>query len=189
MNRPLFILVLSLLWMVSEIVLGIVKHSKDGATGNLDKKSLRVLWITIMASLVLGIFIEITGIGYMLIQNIAISSIGIIVLIAGLIIRWIAILTLRRYFTVDVNIRSDHKIVDYGLYRYLRHPSYAGSILSFLGLGLAFCNWLSILILVIPVSIAYLYRIHVEEAALIGAFGDAYREYSRRTKRLIPGIY
>jgi protein-S-isoprenylcysteine O-methyltransferase Ste14 len=189
MSRPLFILILSLAWMVSEIVLGIVKRSKNGTAKDLDKKSLRVLWMTIMVSLFIGIFIERTGIGYIAFQSVILSSFGIIVLIAGLIIRWIAILTLRRYFTVNVNISSDHKIIEYGIYRYLRHPSYAGSILSFLGLGLAFCNWLSILVLVIPVVAAYMYRIHVEEAALVGAFGDAYREYAKRTKRLMPRIY
>jgi protein-S-isoprenylcysteine O-methyltransferase Ste14 len=44
------------------------------------------------------------------------------------------------------------------------------------------------IIVLLPMA-ALLYRIHVEEAALTGAFGAEYMEYSRRTKRLIPGIY
>jgi protein-S-isoprenylcysteine O-methyltransferase Ste14 len=42
---------------------------------------------------------------------------------------------------------------------------------------------------VIAPGAALLYRIHVEERALRGAFGEEYVAYSRVTKRLVPGIY
>jgi protein-S-isoprenylcysteine O-methyltransferase Ste14 len=71
----------------------------------------------------------------------------------------------------------------------MRHPSYTGGLTSFFGLGLAFANWLSLAILMIIIVIVYLYRMHVEEKVLIASLGDEYLEYSRQTKRLIPGIY
>ena len=41
----------------------------------------------------------------------------------------------------------------------------------------------------VPPTLAVLYRIRVEEAALMGAFGNEYEEYRQATKRLIPGLY
>ena len=61
--------------------------------------------------------------------------------------------------------------------------------MAFLGLALCLGNWTSLLLMMIPVLAAFLWRIHVEEAALLQAFGARYREYMNRTKRLIPAVY
>jgi protein-S-isoprenylcysteine O-methyltransferase Ste14 len=114
---------------------------------------------------------------------------GIVLIIAGLAVRWTAILTLRKYFTVDVAIINDHKVVMTGLYKHVRHPAYLGSLLSFLGLAISFSNWLAALVMFVPITGAFLYRIKVEEKALDAFLGDAYRQYCSSTKRLIPGIF
>jgi len=106
----------------------------------------------------------------------------------GLIVRWLAILSLKRQFTVDVSITKDHRIIRKGIYRFVRHPAYTGSLLSFLGLGVSFANYLSMLMIFLPICSAFLYRIHVEERALIDHFGDEYLNYCASTGRLIPGI-
>ena len=110
-------------------------------------------------------------------------------MLLGTTLRWMAILTLRNYFTMNVTIFEDHQIVKHGLYKYLRHPSYSGLLVRYLGLGLAFGNWLSVLCLFVPLIGAVLYRIHVEEMALNQALGSQYAEYSRTTMRLIPKVY
>ena len=115
--------------------------------------------------------------------------VGLIVIVFGLFVRWIAIFSLRRQFTVDVAITMGHRIVSKGVYRFVRHLAYAGSLLSFLGLGLCFANIIGLLVIFLPICAAFLYRIHVEEKALIDAFGDEYIRYCSTTKRLIPGIY
>jgi protein-S-isoprenylcysteine O-methyltransferase Ste14 len=115
--------------------------------------------------------------------------VAIVVLLSGILIRATAILSLGKAFSSNVAIRNNQKIYRGGLYRYLRHPAYTGSLLSFLGLGIEVRNWLGCVVLVVPVTAAFLYRIHVEEAALNEAFGTEYAAYSRETKRLIPGIY
>jgi protein-S-isoprenylcysteine O-methyltransferase Ste14 len=56
-------------------------------------------------------------------------------------------------------------------------------------MGLAFANWISFFLIFFPVLLAALYRIRVEERALKEAFGDEYDDYSRSTKRFVPGIY
>ncbi|HBZ00072.1 MAG TPA: isoprenylcysteine carboxylmethyltransferase family protein [candidate division Zixibacteria bacterium] len=181
--------IISFFWVVSEIALAFVKRSKSSAAKGLDRASLRILWITIVVSIMIGVFFGVRGIGFIYTGRIIFYLTGLAFIVIGLIIRWIAILTLRRYFTVDVAIIDEHKIIDRGIYGHIRHPAYAGSLLSFLGLGLAYSNWLSILIIFIPILLAFLYRIRVEEAALITAFGDSYKDYSARTRRLLPGIF
>lgn len=114
---------------------------------------------------------------------------GLCLVVLGLVVRWTAILTLRRYFTVNVAIRKNHKIVDKGLYKTVKHPAYCGSLLSFLGLALYFTNWLSFLIIFVPITSAFLYRIKIEEEVLGAQFGKQYLAYMKKTKRLIPFIW
>jgi len=184
-----FLMITSILWCLSEVLLAIIKRSHADSTEGRDRSSLRFLWLAIIPSIVAGIYLGVRGIGYVASGALTLPYIGLALILFGLLIRWSAILTLRRYFTVDVAIAKDHKIVDRGLYKYIRHPAYSGALMSFLGLGLTFSNWLSFLIITIPVTGAFLYRIRVEENALHLTFGDEYAAYCRRTKRLIPGIY
>lgn len=107
----------------------------------------------------------------------------------GLAIRWTAILTLGRSFSVNVAIHATQTLHRTGLFRYMRHPSYTGMLLMFLALGLDTRNWIGLAVIVVLPIAALLYRMHVEEAALTGAFGSEYVEYSKTTKRLIPGLY
>jgi protein-S-isoprenylcysteine O-methyltransferase len=79
-------------------------------------------------------------------------------------------------------------VIAAGPYRYVRHPSYAGLLLAFLGLGVFFGNWLSLGVLMIPITLAVIHRIRLEESMLVSALGPAYNAYCARTKRLIPGV-
>jgi protein-S-isoprenylcysteine O-methyltransferase Ste14 len=187
MKISLVFIFISLIWILSEIILARAKLSRAADSKELDKSSLRFLWMTIIVSIVIGVFLGLSGIGFIPVKFL--SMIGLILIVLGLILRWTAIFTLKRYFTVNVAILSNHKIVDKGIYKAIRHPAYAGSLLSFLGLGLSFSNWLSTLVIFVPIFIAFIYRIQVEEKALVQAFGDEYINYSKATKRLIPKIY
>ena len=114
---------------------------------------------------------------------------GLALMAAGLVFRAYAIQQLGRYFTPEVTVQPGQRVVDRGLYRYLRHPSYTGTFITILGYGLALTNGLSLVIMLALPGLAYAYRMRVEEAALRAAFGEEYRDYMRRTKRLIPFIY
>ena len=109
--------------------------------------------------------------------------------VLGILIRWWAIIVLGRFFTVDVQIEADHELVDRGPFHLVRHPSYTGVLLAFVGFGLSLMNWIALVVLIVPIFAAFVYRMNVEEEALSGALGDRYRKYMMRTKRLIPGIY
>jgi protein-S-isoprenylcysteine O-methyltransferase Ste14 len=116
-----------------------------------------------------------------------VSYFGFLLFFFGIALRWAGVLTLNRQGSVVV--ADGHKLVDSGIYKIIRHPVYAALLLELLGFGLALSNWLSILILLIPNAVSLAYRIFVEEKALEGYYGNAYVEYERRTKRLIPGIF
>ena len=102
--------------------------------------------------------------------------------------RWVAILTLGRFFTVDVAIQPGHAVVQTGLYRMVRHPSYSGLLIAFLGIGVTFVSWLSILGLLVPITLAVINRVVKEEQALLNSLGPEYAAYCARTKRFIPGL-
>ncbi len=189
MNISIIIISISFVWIVSEIGLARTKHSKKTDSQNRDRFSLSLLWITILVSITIGAFLGANGIGFIREKSYLISLSGLVLIVLGLIVRWIAILTLRRYFTVDVSIVSHHQIIKKGIYKFIRHPAYTGSLLSFLGLGLSFSNWLSTLVMLVPILTAFSYRIVVEEKVLLQVFGEEYANYSKTTKRLVPGIY
>jgi protein-S-isoprenylcysteine O-methyltransferase Ste14 len=71
----------------------------------------------------------------------------------------------------------------------VRHPSYAGLLLRYLGLGMALANWLSAALVFLPLLCATVYRIRVEERALREHFGEEHAAYAGVTKRLVPWIY
>jgi protein-S-isoprenylcysteine O-methyltransferase Ste14 len=113
---------------------------------------------------------------------------GIALVYAGLAFRFYAIKVLGRYFTTSVAVVADQQVVEDGPYRFIRHPSYTGLLIMFLGFGLSSTNWLSLLVLMGCALIGLSYRICVEERVLKEHLGQRYQEYMRRTKRLIPFV-
>jgi protein-S-isoprenylcysteine O-methyltransferase Ste14 len=114
---------------------------------------------------------------------------GLVLMAAGLVIRQWAILTLGRYFTVDVRIHPNQTVVDRGPYRWVRHPSYTGLVLFFVGLGLALGNWASLVVLAALPAAGLLARIRAEERALFTSLGDDYRRYAADRRRLFLGVW
>lgn len=114
---------------------------------------------------------------------------GLVVMLAGIGFRAVAIHQLGRFHMPNVATYADHDLVQTGLYRRVRHPSYLGALLVFLGFGLALGSWLAAGVVVAITLAGYLNRIRVEEKALRAAFGERYLEYARRTRRLIPWVY
>lgn len=112
---------------------------------------------------------------------------GIFVALVGIVLRQYAVAALGPYFTTRIMTTPDQDVVETGPYRYVRHPSYSGLLLSALGVLLSAGNWLSLACFVLALP-GFLYRIRVEEGALIAALGKPYRDYMARTKRLVPFV-
>lgn len=180
------------LWGLAELVMAFALRGHGRSVSGRDRGSLILLWVAIVIGLVAGnLFFRVHG-PWVPPSPTLITAVGLAILLAGLALRLTAILTLRRFFTTRVTIRGDQPIVQHGVYRRIRHPSYTGLMMAFLGLGLALAaygSWLSLFTLLLPILAALLYRISVEERALREAFGPAYVEYARRTRRLVPRVW
>jgi protein-S-isoprenylcysteine O-methyltransferase Ste14 len=113
---------------------------------------------------------------------------GILLMYAGIALRFYAITALGAFFTATVAVAPEQTVIEAGPYRFIRHPSYTGLLLILLGFGFSFTNWLSVLIIMGCALIGFSYRIRVEERVLLEQLGQRYREYMRRTKRLIPFV-
>ena len=115
--------------------------------------------------------------------------IGLAVVVLGVGLRIWAVLTLGPFFKFVVAIQDQHRVVDRGPYRLVRHPSYTGALAGLLGVGIVLDNWLAAAALVLIPLAAVLIRIRVEEARLVTALGSPYQNYADRTNRLVPGIW
>lgn len=115
------------------------------------------------------------------------NLLGVFLIVAGFAILLTAQITLGRYHTSVPMIWDDHKLIRHGIYRLVRHPLYLGVITVCIGLAVFSPSLPGLLIMSLLIPI-FLIRIGIEERLLVETFGDAYREYQRTTRRLIPFI-
>lgn len=180
--------IIGLAYFVSEVLLT-VTHRSRGTGVRQDRSTLRVLWLVILVSVAAGMFVAARWRAAALPYRELFALIGLLLFVTGIAVRWWAITTLGRFFTVDVQIAKDHELVEHGPFRLVRHPSYTGVLLAFVGFAFTLCNWASALVILVPIFLAFLRRMDVEEEALVTSLGDSYACYMRRTKRLIPFVY
>ena len=178
-----------MIYLVSEILLSLTRRSRSKTGTKHDRSTLGIIWLVIAISITAGIFVAQTFRAAALPHGPFLASASVMLFAAGLILRWWAIISLGRFFTVDVTIEKDHELVERGPFRVVRHPSYTGVLLAFVGLALSLRNWAALLIILVPIGAAFLHRMNVEEDALSRALGSRYAEYMKRTKRLVPFIY
>ena len=177
-----------ILWGLGEFVLAVTHRATIGQSR--DQGSLRLLMFVAWSSTVMAVYAGVVRWLPFPANTIAPTAwLGLALLVAGLLLRAWSIRVLARYFTVNVAIRDDHQLVRSGPYAVLRHPSYTGALMCFYGMGLALGSWASLFLLTVPPTLAFLYRIRIEESVLSLAFPKEYPEYARATKRLIPFVW
>jgi protein-S-isoprenylcysteine O-methyltransferase len=183
-------------WCLSEVAINLISigNRLGGSAAAEDRFSFVAVWLAVMVTVFLALTTwrphgPVTGLGPAGALRPLLGWLGCACLVLGIAIRLAAVATLRRQFTTVVRIAPQHRLVDSGPYRRVRHPAYLGLLLSLLGFGLCSGNWVSLAVAVgLPLA-AIVYRIRVEERALWRHFGPAYAAYASRTKRLVPGIY
>jgi protein-S-isoprenylcysteine O-methyltransferase len=189
MNPRILLVVISILFAIAEVVLALLRRAKRHGARVEDRGSMRTLWLTISGSVAAAFALQHVRSARLSFPNpVGLEIMALVLLATGLAIRWWSIFTLGRLFTVDIAIHESHPIIQSGPYRRIRHPSYAGLILAFFGCGLSFASWLSLAVLMVPITAAVLDRIRKEEAVLRSGLGTRYEEYCARTKRLIPWV-
>ena len=188
--------VLLALWAASEVLIRAISlaNRPQGEASPADRFSTIVVWLATVPPL---------GVAFLIYEHVLLPDglgnfgalaplpgyLGVTLVLSGLAVRLTAVVTLKRQFAITVSFIENHQLIQAGLYRYIRHPSYLGFLASELGFGLLSGNWFGLAVLAIPPLAGMLYRIHVEEQALRQRFGAAYTDYARHTSRLLPGIY
>jgi protein-S-isoprenylcysteine O-methyltransferase Ste14 len=183
------VLFMSWIWALSEIIGSYLiprLRQKGEVKTRSDRGSRIVIWLGVFMAIFLSDYFATHGITPI---PETFFYVGIIVMMVGIAFRQWAIWVLGRFFSTKVRIVSDHRIVREGPYRYVRHPSYTGTLMILLGLGLASRTWLGTVIIIALFSLVIGYRIDVEENALKAEFGEDYTEYAKKTKRLIPFLF
>ncbi|HEX4310048.1 MAG TPA: isoprenylcysteine carboxylmethyltransferase family protein [Acidobacteriaceae bacterium] len=181
--------VLTKVWLPGEILIVVLTQTRRGQGRIQDRGTQIILWLVIVASLWIDERLHSWLPPDMPGSHTWLRPTALGILALGLAIRAIAIATLGRAFSTNVATQPGHTLQRRGLYSLVRHPSYLGLELILLAFALHARTWACFAVVLIPTTLALLYRIHVEETALRLAFGGDYEAYSRTTKRLIPGIY
>jgi protein-S-isoprenylcysteine O-methyltransferase Ste14 len=117
-----------------------------------------------------------------------VNAVGLVLFVVGVAIRGVGRITLGKYYSYGLRVLPDHKLIKHGVYRYIRHPISLAAIIYGVGIPLFFSSLYGFLIMLGLIPLI-LYRTRIEEKMLIEKFGDEYRDYMKKTKKLIPFIY
>ncbi len=177
------------IWLIPEIIYTLSHRIDTGSRADDRYSSLAVKLSLGTAVLLANWLIRVETWATISWHPVLIFSLGITLVVIGVAFRWYSIRVLGKYFSVQLGVQPDQTVMKDGPYRLIRHPSYTGSLITMLGLGMVFANWLCILSVPLIVFIGFNYRANVEEQMLIAALGDSYREYMKHTKRFIPFVY
>jgi protein-S-isoprenylcysteine O-methyltransferase Ste14 len=179
-------IVLYTVWLAVEIV--VLRPASDRSGSDVDAHSLLILASSNLLAPLLAIALYLVGVGDMALPF-GWKLLGLLLMLAGIAVRWSGIWTLRRFFSANVAVQSDHRLVIAGPYRWVRHPGYFGGWLMFVGLAVALANWMALILVAVFTIPAFYYRIRVEEQALRGAFPEEYASYADRVRKFIPFVW
>ncbi len=179
-----------LCWYGTEIVHFIWQRQWQNEATHIDQ---RAYWLAVAGAVIVGItmlfaapyLVPAAAIGH----DALAFGVGIGLLTMGAALRIWSQRTLGRYFAPSVQVSIDQPVVARGPYRVLRHPGYAGGLLAIIGISLLYGNWIGVATLAAFWLVLVLWRIRIEEAALLAALDDRYRSYAARHKRLVPLIW
>ncbi len=172
-------------WFLSEAL--ILRTARDRSGSDVDRRSMLLLVTSNLVAPLLSITLYVLAIGALPFPPL-LKRFGVALMIAGIALRFAGMWTLKKFFSANVAVQSDHRLVIEGPYRMVRHPGYFGGWLTFVGLGLALGNGIALLWLAVFTLPAFFYRMHVEEGILRGAFPD-YAQYAARVKRFVPFVW
>jgi len=154
-----------------------------------DSGSLRMLlggqWVALLIAFPIAF---VTAFAFPTRLRVPLFAVGISLLLLGSLLRRYCWRTLGEFFTGDVRARPDQPVIRSGPYRLVRHPSYTGAMMMFIGIGLSLGNWISAALLTFSSVALYSYRVSVEERALLETIGEPYGAYMKESKRFIPYV-
>jgi protein-S-isoprenylcysteine O-methyltransferase Ste14 len=150
-----------------------------------DKGTTPLIFATYAAVVCLLFFPKVPG----AILSLAIAWVGVALAFSGLLLRWWAMMVLGRFYTRTLTTTSDQTVVTQGPYRWIRHPGYLGSLMTWTGAAAASRNLIVVVLVVALLLWTYTRRIRAEEAMLNHSLGDAYVSYQQKSWRLLPFVF
>jgi len=159
--------------------------------GRFDRSStasIGVAWLLTGAGLLAAPLLNHFRLGSMILGSVF-GWVGLLIAVGGMSVRWWANRALGEYYTRTLRVTAAQSIIQEGPYRMIRHPGYLGSMLMWVGAGLATTNWIAFILAVVVMFAAYYHRIQAEEQMLMAAMSQDYREYESRTWKLIPFVF
>lgn len=114
--------------------------------------------------------------------------IGTALFILAIIILWRSHKDLGKFWLMDLSILDDHKLINSGIYKYIRHPLYASHMIWAFAQILMLNNWIAGYSFIIVFLPHYIYRVSREEKMMISEFGNDYNRYMKETGRLFPKL-
>ena len=119
----------------------------------------------------------------------ALAWIGVVVFAASLWLFYRTHKDLGRNWSVSLDIRESHKLITHGVYALVRHPMYSAFWLWAIAQALLLPNWVAGFSGIVGFGTLFFGRVAEEERLMCDAFGEEYRDYMRRTSRVLPGVY
>jgi protein-S-isoprenylcysteine O-methyltransferase Ste14 len=92
-------------------------------------------------------------------------------------------------WSITLEVREQHKLITEGLYRRVRHPMYLSLLVYAAGQALVAPNYVAAASYAVAMVLLVALRLGPEERMMREEFGDQYKAYAQRTKRLVPGIW
>ncbi|MBN2093044.1 isoprenylcysteine carboxylmethyltransferase family protein [candidate division KSB1 bacterium] len=153
-------------------------------------------WVNFFPELISQLTLVLTGLSFFEIGVLGIATkwhfiprlSGLLIFIIGWGIENQAIKTLGTNYSPDLHIRKGQELIRAGVYRFVRHPYYLGTILCQIGMALTLLSYPGFGLTFAALIPALSYRIRAEEKLLIRYFQNEYKIYQNRTGRILPGL-
>ncbi|WP_052131475.1 methyltransferase family protein [Planococcus sp. CAU13] len=196
MNYPgypalLYLLAVLIVWFAHELHIEKRKNTNQETLPQKLKMNNTLLTTGTLFSILLMVIllaINIFVTPWLFYPKLSVSLIGSTLALFGILLRFYAIRTLSVHFDANIQIKEDQELIQHGLFRYIRHPSYTGSLLTFIGFGIGSLNGLTAAVLPSFLFIVYIQRIRLEENVLLEGFGQKYENYRKTTGALFPKL-
>lgn len=177
-------------WLIGEVLLQTRSYRAGGPVKTTEWRSFAALVLAgVLGFWLAGLVAALVPAAAVPGGALAAFAIGLPLAWAGIALRLWSIHRLGRFFRSVVHVQHDHRVVNSGPYRLLRHPAYTGALIGVLGASVTGGNFAATAVVFLAVGAGIGYRIRVEERVLRHELGRAYTDYAARTARLIPGIW
>jgi protein-S-isoprenylcysteine O-methyltransferase Ste14 len=191
-----FLLVLGVAYPVGGVIYFLVRREpfwKSASGGEVvrEESSDRSFWLILPGFLVVFFAspLEYLYLPIFLPRALWMQVAGLMLILLSLVLRIWTRLHIRGLYSGHVEVQTGHHLVQSGPYRFVRHPGYTGFLLMVLGVAIGYSSLIGLAAVPVLLLPGLAYRMRVEEHLLTEQFGNDYRSYIRKSKKLIPGIW